>query len=234
MLSLRLFFCTHGLDFLRICASPSGQRWQCVQSCPLPQLPGLQNHTHGRQAFVPWSREPWLGAPGGGSSPGGTRIGSPGGHAIAVASRCSSCSKLTHLVGVTGEGVSTSNSEIGLAKPPPSQGDCRGGIEGVKDATDPTTEKGTTHPLRSVVHAGDLDGIGSFNGFVASEGATDAHSDRPSAAPCTCKGCANQQQPSTNMGSHELATELRLPSSGWHSIILAETRRGVAISKRLH
>jgi len=49
------------LFFLRARSSPSGQRWQNSQSFALRQLPGLQNHAHGRQLPVLWRSDPKIG-----------------------------------------------------------------------------------------------------------------------------------------------------------------------------
>eukprot|EP00445_Apocalathium_hangoei_P008065 CAMPEP_0203848050 /NCGR_PEP_ID=MMETSP0359-20131031/5367_1 /ASSEMBLY_ACC=CAM_ASM_000338 /TAXON_ID=268821 /ORGANISM="Scrippsiella Hangoei, Strain SHTV-5" /LENGTH=289 /DNA_ID=CAMNT_0050763593 /DNA_START=284 /DNA_END=1149 /DNA_ORIENTATION=+ len=55
----------------RALISPSGQRWQCLQSDWLAQPAGLKNQAQGLHLPVACINEPWLGMPAGGGNPGG-------------------------------------------------------------------------------------------------------------------------------------------------------------------
>lgn len=62
---------TVSLFFFRFLISSWGQRWQCPQSWAFWHPRGFQNQAHGLQLPVPCKMDPWLGVPGGATSPGG-------------------------------------------------------------------------------------------------------------------------------------------------------------------
>mmetsp|Transcript_82077 Transcript_82077/g.206514 ORF Transcript_82077/g.206514 Transcript_82077/m.206514 type:complete len:264 (-) Transcript_82077:14-805(-) len=93
------------LSFRRCFNSPSGHKWQWVQSRPLLQPSAFQNQAHGRHPPTRCNVDPWLGDPSGGGSPGGNWLGDAAatlGEAVAALALASSLARLKGLLsGIT-------------------------------------------------------------------------------------------------------------------------------------
>mmetsp|Transcript_87449 Transcript_87449/g.247972 ORF Transcript_87449/g.247972 Transcript_87449/m.247972 type:complete len:308 (+) Transcript_87449:379-1302(+) len=63
------------LYFFRAFSAPTGHMWQWAQSWPFWHPTGFQNQAQGWHSPLPWNADPWLGALGASSRPGGGDIG---------------------------------------------------------------------------------------------------------------------------------------------------------------